>query len=184
MTQGLGERLAQNVRQLRDARGMTQQQMAKASGLPRATWSNLESGAANPTLGVLHCVAVALQVSVEELIGRPPTGTRHFPRGSLPTRTQGCVSVRRLLPDRIPGVVIERMELPPASRLIGVPHTTGTREYLTCEQGEITLVAAGEQWMLGEGDVVAFRGDQRHSYFNRGARTAVGYSVVLLEPVA
>ncbi|HSB60948.1 MAG TPA: DNA-binding protein, partial [Vicinamibacteria bacterium] len=33
---------------------------------------------------------------------------------------------------------------------------------------------------LGPGDVLVFRGDQRHSYTNPGARPAVGYSVVLL----
>jgi hypothetical protein len=31
---------------------------------------------------------------------------------------------------------------------------------------------------------VVFRGDQRHSYRNPGARPAVGYSVVLLAPVS
>mgnify|MGYP003694347431 CR=1 FL=1 len=44
----------------------------------------------------------------------------------------------------------------------------GTREYLTCEQGEIQLAVAGEQWRLTAGDVVVFRGDQRHSYRNPG----------------
>jgi quercetin dioxygenase-like cupin family protein len=64
--------------------------------------------------------------------------------------------------------------------MTGVPHTPGTREYLTCESGQIVLVAAGERWELGPGDLVAFRGDQRHSYTNETARVAVGYSVVIL----
>lgn len=183
MPDTLGERLGDNIRQLRDARGMTQQQMAKLSGLPRATWSNLESGTANPTLSVLHKVAVALQVPVEELIGKAPSGTRHHPRASLPVRRQGPVSIRHLLPDHIPGVMIDRMELPPASRMVGTPHTVGTREYLTCEKGRITLVAGGETWTLDEGDVVTFKGDQKHSYHNQGISTAVGYSVVLIDPV-
>jgi transcriptional regulator with XRE-family HTH domain len=42
--------MGNNIRQLREARGLTQQQMAKISGVPRPTWANLESGAANPTL--------------------------------------------------------------------------------------------------------------------------------------
>ena len=67
----LAGHLAANVKALRDARGMTQQQMARVSGLPRATWANLESGAANPTLAVLHRVAAALQVSLEELLAAP-----------------------------------------------------------------------------------------------------------------
>ena len=39
MDDALSARFAQNVKQLRDARGMTQQQMAKLAGLPRATWA-------------------------------------------------------------------------------------------------------------------------------------------------
>jgi quercetin dioxygenase-like cupin family protein len=76
----------------------------------------------------------------------------------------------------------DRMQLPPGGRLTGVPHTPGTREYLACEAGQIVLIASGESFTLEVGDVVVFRGDQRHSYQNRGTRPAVGYSVVLLTP--
>jgi len=179
----LGVRLARNIRELRTARGLTQQQMAKASGMPRATWANLESGDANPTLQVLHRVAIALQIQLEELVAPQRIDGRHYPKGSLPSRRRGDVTVQSLLPDKVPGVVIERMEIPPRARLVGVPHTRGTREYLTCEAGEIQLVASGRTFALRSGEVVAFAGDQRHSYFNPGSRTAVGYSVVMLEPV-
>jgi quercetin dioxygenase-like cupin family protein len=75
---------------------------------------------------------------------------------------------------------IDRMDLPPGARMNGIPHTPGTTEYLTCEAGVILLVASGEQYKLAPGDVVVFRGDQRHSYTNAGDRAAVGYSIVLL----
>ncbi len=183
MTDELAGRLARNVKQLRQARGLTQVQMAKLSGLPRATWSNLESGAANPTLAVLHRVALALQVSLEEIVAAPRSGVKHYPKGALPTRTRGETQISSLLPDKIPGMLIERLELPPGARLVGVPHTPGTREYLTCESGIIDLVASGEAWRVERGDVVVFRGDQRHSYANTTRAVAVGYSVVMLEPV-
>jgi transcriptional regulator with XRE-family HTH domain len=183
MSNDLADRLARNVRQLRQARGLTQQQMSKLSGLPRATWANLESGGANPTLSVLHRVAIALQVPLEELVSTPRADVKHYPKGSLPTRARGGVTMRSLLPDDIPGMLIERIEIPSGMRLVGVPHTPGTREYLTCESGEIELVAAGETWRLAQGDVVVFRGDQRHSYFNPARRAAIGYSVVMLQPI-
>jgi transcriptional regulator with XRE-family HTH domain len=179
----LGARLARNIRELRTARGLTQQQMAKASGLPRATWANLESGEANPTLQVLHRVAIALQIQLEELVAPQRIDGKLYPKGTLPSRRRGDVIVQSLLPDKVPGVVIERMELPARARLVGIPHTRGTREYLTCEEGEIELVASGHTFKLNTGDVVAFAGDQRHSYYNPGGRAAVGYSVVMLEPV-
>jgi quercetin dioxygenase-like cupin family protein len=108
---------------------------------------------------------------------------KFYPKGELPTKTRGPVSIRKLLPDPIPGMEIDRMELPPGARMNGIPHTPGTTEYLMCEVGELTLVAAGDQWTLSPGDVVVFRGDQRHSYGNSGEKVAVGYSVVVLARV-
>jgi transcriptional regulator with XRE-family HTH domain len=183
MSDDLGGHLAQNIKQLRQTRGLTQQQLADLSGLPRATCSNLESGTANPTLNVLHALAKALQVPIEELVAVPRAEVQQYPKGSLPARTRGGVTVNTLLPDVIPGTMIERLEIPEGARLVGTPHTPGTREYLSCEAGELELVAAGESFRLAPGDVVVFRGDQRHSYHNRGRKTAVGYSVVLFHRV-
>jgi transcriptional regulator with XRE-family HTH domain len=180
MADDLGDRIARNLKQLREARGLTQEQIAKIAGLPRATWTNLESGVANPTVAVLHRAAGALQVSVEELLSAPRAGGRLYPLGTLPMRTQGQGRVRKLLPDPIPGMEMDRIELPAGGRMTGIPHTPGTREYLTCETGTIVLAASGERWELGPGDVIAFRGDQRHSYSNPDGTVAVGYSVVVL----
>jgi quercetin dioxygenase-like cupin family protein len=77
------------------------------------------------------------------------------------------------------------MELVPGGHLVGIPHTPGTREYLTCESGRIELVASGERWELGPGDSLVFRGDQRHSYRNLDpARPAVAISVVCFAPAS
>jgi transcriptional regulator with XRE-family HTH domain len=184
MTDDLGDRIAKNLKQLREARGLTQGQLAKIAGVPRATWTNLESGSANPTLQVLHRAAAALQVTIEELLSTPRAACEYFPLGTLPTRRQGQATVRKLLPHPIPGMEMDRIELPPGGRMPGVPHTPGTREYLTVEAGEIELAAAGEHWRLKPGDVVAFRGDQRHSYANPGLEVAIGYSVVVLAHLA
>lgn len=180
MADELGDRIARNLKQLREARGLTQEQMAKIAGVPRATWTNLESGSANPTLSVLHRAARALQVTIEELLSTPRAACEFFPFGSLPERRQGQALVRKLLPHAIPGMEMDRIEIPPGGKMPGVPHTPGTREYLTCEEGEILLAAAGEQYRLGPGDVVSFRGDQRHTYANPGTDVAIGYSVVVL----
>src|SRR5262249_49733334 len=123
--------------------------------------------------------AAILQVSVEELISARST-TRLHKQDALPVRKTHGALVRRLLPDRIPGVELDRMELEPGARLTGIPHTPGTREWLTCESGTLVLWVGGDKWQLAPGDVVTFRGDQRHSYVNPTGRFAVGYSVVVL----
>jgi len=171
--------LGANLRQLREMRGVSQEQVARSAGIPRATWASLESGAANPTLVVLTRVAAALGVSIEELIAAPRTACRLYRAADLPERRRQGVRVRPLLPEAIAGLEVTRMELPPGTSLTGVPHTPGTREYLTCERGRIELAAAGERWQLEAGDVLVFRGDQRHGYRNLDARAAaVAISVV------
>ena len=189
--------LGANLRALREARGFSQAQISRIAGVPRPTWTNLESGEANPTLAVLVCpcgngalaqvavlvkVAESLQVRLEELLSPPRAVARHYPAGTLPMRTKGTVSVRKLLPEHLAGLDIERMEFPAGAHMAGVPHTAGTREYLTCETGAIELAVAGTSYRLTPGDVVVFRGDQKHGYRNRAKGTSIAYAVVAFAP--
>jgi transcriptional regulator with XRE-family HTH domain len=179
-----GANLAANVRRLREARGLSQQQIARMAGMPRPTWASLESGAANPTLFVLKSAAAALQVSIEELIGPPRTACRRYAAGEVRERKRQGARLRPLLPESIPGLEIARMELAPGGQLTGIPHTAGTREYLCCEQGRLELFASGERWELEAGDVLVFRGDQRHGYRNPDNRhVSVSISVVCFAPL-
>jgi XRE family transcriptional regulator, regulator of sulfur utilization len=179
----VGANLAANLRRLRESRGLSQRQIAAASGIPRPTWGSLEAGGANPTLGVLSRAAAALQVSIEELIGPPRTAARLFPARDQRVRQRQGARLRPLLPEAIPGLEISHLELAPNGRLTGIPHTAGTREYLTCESGKIELVASGERWLLEPGDALVFRGDQRHGYRNPDSHLpAVAISVVCFGP--
>lgn len=174
--------LAANVRQLREGRGLSQAQLARAAGLPRPTWTNIESGSANPTLAVLLKVASALHVPLEELLAAPKGLGAFYPASSLTVRRRGKVTIRKLLPEVLRGLDIERLELPAGASMIGIPHTSGTREYLTCERGNIELAVRGRSFELEAGDVVVFAGDQRHGYRNIGRGLAIAHAVVTFAP--
>lgn len=171
--------LAENVRRLRESHGMSQQKIAEVSGLPRPTWASLETGTANPTLTVLSKAAAALNVSIEELVGPPRNEFVQILANDVRERRRQDARLRPLVPEALPGLEISRMQLTPGGHMVGVPHTAGTREYLTCEHGKVELIAAGEHFALGEGDMLVFRGDQRHSYRNPDKRReCVAISVV------
>ena len=172
--------IAQNIKALRQSRNLTQEQLARLSGVPRPTWSNLESGSANPSVIVLARIAAALQVPLEELISPPKAIAKFYPADSIPKKRRGGVWIRNLLPDHLQGLELERLELPPNSRMVGTPHRLGTREYLACEAGEVELLISGERFKLAPGDVIVFRGDQKHSYLNRSDATAVAYSAIVI----
>lgn len=180
----LAANLSANLRYLRQRRDLTQAAVARLAGIPRPTLALMESGSSNPTLGVLCRLSVALQVSIDELLSAPRSQCQVFRKGAIQAvkRSGGAATVQRLLPDPLPGLDIERIEIRAGGRMTGVPHRPGTREYLTCERGTIKLYTAGEEIELAAGDMVAFQGDQPHSYVNPGRDAAVGFSVVAIAP--
>ncbi len=180
MKEAISSYIAQNIKALRQSRNLTQAQLARISGVPRPTWSNLESGSANPTVIVLARIAAALQVPLEELISPPKAIAKFYPADSIPKKRRGGVLIRSLLPDHLQGLELERLELPPGARMVGTPHRLGTREYLACEAGQVELLIAGDPFKLAAGDVVVFRGDQKHSYLNRSDSVAVAYSAIVI----
>jgi transcriptional regulator with XRE-family HTH domain len=181
----ISKHLSSSMISLRRKRGMTQADLARLAEVPRSTVTHLESGAGNPSLMNLARVAGALQVSIEELLARPRASCKLIRAGEMPRhrRSQGIATIFKLLPDSIPGMEMDRIEIESAGRMGGVPHVAGTKEYLTVIQGEITVHVAGESWRVRNGDVLAFPGDQAHSYHNTGTSKAAGFSVVALAPV-
>lgn len=61
-------RLAANLRRLRQARGLSQEQFAFEAGIHRTYVSDLERGARNPTIEVVDKLALFLGVKVGELL--------------------------------------------------------------------------------------------------------------------
>lgn len=188
-TDHLVRHLAQNLRQARERRALSQAALARLCGVPRSTIASVETGSGNPTLSVLSRLSAALQLSIEELLSPAHAAVQLFRRGDLPIRVggrNGTVTVHKLLPDPIPGMEIDRLSLQPGAHKAGVPHQSGTREYLYCEQGQLTLWVEGERLDLQSGDVAAFPGDSRHSYRcdADAPKPATGFSVVVLAPAS
>lgn len=178
----LAQNLASNLITLRKTRKITQGNLAKMSGVPRSTIAHIESGTGNPSLRNLSKLSAALQVQIEELLAAPRSKISLLAASDVPVewRDQNRVALYKLLPDPIPGMHIDRLELKPSARMRGVPHLPHTKEYLTVMAGHIELTIAGETFAIARGDVLAFPGDKPHSYHNPGNANAVGLSVVVL----
>jgi quercetin dioxygenase-like cupin family protein len=161
---------------------MSQGALARLAGVPRSTVTYLESGAGNPSLHNLVKIAAAFQVSIEELLQKPRGHVKLVRRSEIPVqrRANGAAQVHKLLPDAIPAMELDRMELVPGGRMGGIPHTANTREYLTCLSGQVEVAVSGETYRLAAGDVLAFPGDEQHSYFNPGRTSSSCVSVVVL----
>jgi transcriptional regulator with XRE-family HTH domain len=177
----LPEYLAENLLALRKTKGMSQEQLAQSAQIPRSTITNIESGASNPSLLNLAKISSALQVGIEELLSKPRSECVLLAADevTLLKKSQGRVRIAKLLPDRIRGLEVDRMEIDPEASMAGTPHLAGAKEYLTLLQGEITVYVAGEKYRVGRGAVFAFPGDQPHSYRCSSTATAIAISIVV-----
>jgi transcriptional regulator with XRE-family HTH domain len=174
------QNLAANVCTLRKSRGLTQDQLAKISKIPRTTLAYVESGEGNPSLKLVIQIAQALRVRTEELLAspRPPCLLIKADDLEATYRLKKMVKIEKLLPDPVPGLQFERLKLEPKMTLIGIPHSAGTKEYFTCTKGCIEVRVGSEIFPLHEGDVVSFPGSWRHSYRNMVDQKSQGISIV------
>jgi transcriptional regulator with XRE-family HTH domain len=62
-------RLGQNVRRLREAKGLSQEAYAEEAGIHRTYVSDIERGKRNPTITVVEKLAIPLGVSAGALLG-------------------------------------------------------------------------------------------------------------------
>lgn len=62
------ERTAGRLKKLREARGLTQQELAGKAGISREYLARLEAGSHDPTLSVLERLARALRVRTARLL--------------------------------------------------------------------------------------------------------------------
>jgi len=77
----LAQRVAAVVRDKRKARGLSLDLLAKASGVSRATLSQVETQKCSPSLGVLWKISVGLGVPFSDLLGGQSSSVSVLRRG-------------------------------------------------------------------------------------------------------
>ena len=76
----------QRIRELRQAAGMTQDDLSERCGLFRTYMSRIETGKANPTLSMIHALAGSLGVPVTALFEKAAPAKKAAPAAPRPSR--------------------------------------------------------------------------------------------------
>lgn len=180
----LAQRVAENLRRKRKARGMSLDDLARASGVSRAALSQVETVKTNPTVGLLWKIAVGLGVPFADLIGEVKSGTNILRRSDAQVlrSLDGKLESRPLSPAGASALVeIYELRLSARATHASEPHAPGTHEFLIVLSGSLRLHLDGETHDLMAGDTVSFTADRPHSYENAGSSEARYHNVILYE---
>ncbi|CAA9558103.1 MAG: Transcriptional regulator SCO1200, Xre-family with cupin domain [uncultured Thermomicrobiales bacterium] len=154
------------LRRLRQARGMTLDDLAGTSGISIPHLSRLESGARQPSLPALLNVAAGLGVSVSELLGEAsPVQPGMVVRGSqAPVYDGEGFRFQPLMPAAGPAGLVAVKVTFPVGRAASGDHRHEGQEWLYVLSGRLRLTLGDETADLGPGDAAFFDGMLRHAF--------------------
>jgi transcriptional regulator with XRE-family HTH domain len=157
--------VAANLRRLRAARGLTTVELARRSGVARATLAQLEAGRGNPTLETLYALANTLGVGLGEVIAPPAIPDVDVIRADQGPRVSGT-AVRARLVTRLSGAPLDAYELTlrAGRRQRSEAHPDGTVEHLLVHTGRVRVGPEGSPVELGGGDYARYPASVAHVY--------------------
>ncbi|GAA1727709.1 XRE family transcriptional regulator [Microbacterium paludicola] len=175
----LRPRIARTLRREREAAGLSVSELARRAGISKATVSQLENGAGNPSVETLWALGVALGVPFAVLVDQQasaPTLIRASDHSGVPSAAAPYSAT--LLSASPPGARrdVYLIHADPGEPRRSDPHHQGTTEHVILVSGRAAIGPADAPIELGPGDYLAYAGDVPHVF----DALAPGTSAVLI----
>jgi len=184
----LNQRIAERVRGLRAAHGLSLDTLASKSSVSRSMISLIERGEISPTAVVLDKLAAALGVTLASLFdtrkaaAQPPSGpvARREDQPEWQDPASGYIRRNVSPPGVSQPMQISEVHFPPGAR---VAFESGARDTRVCQQiwvleGTMDITLGGERHRLREGDCLAMQLDCS-TMFHNPTRKPARYAVVI-----
>jgi transcriptional regulator with XRE-family HTH domain len=178
----LARRIGQRLRDERQARGLSLDDLSRASGVSRAALSQIETRKSSPSISVMWKIAVGLGMPFAELLGGDSTEGTVLRRADAQVlrSPDGRFESRPVIPaGTTPWVEVYELRLSARSTHRSEPHAPGTRELLVVLSGSMRIEVGSSAFDLESGDSLAFRADQAHAYGNAGSSEARAHNVII-----
>ncbi|OHV07825.1 Cro/Cl family transcriptional regulator [Kushneria phosphatilytica] len=159
--------VADNVRERRQATGLSQQALAERAGVSRRMLVNIEKGDVNVSLNTLDRIAEALGVLFHVLV-QPPDNPDSARINEIAWAGHSPQSHATLLASKPARHAVElwRWSLASGERYETSADSPGWHEMLLVIEGILTLHLPGETLTIEAGDFHVFPSDQPHGYSN------------------
>lgn len=175
----LRTRIARTLRREREAANLSVSELARRAGISKATVSQLESGAGNPSVETLWALGVALGVPFAVLVDQQanaPTLIRADDLAGVPSSAAAYSAT--LLSASPPGARrdVYLIQAEPGDPRRSDPHHAGTIEHVILIAGQARVGPPEDAVVLNPGDYLTYAGDAAHVF----EAIAPGTSAVLI----
>jgi transcriptional regulator with XRE-family HTH domain len=165
--------LGQQIRALRQSKGLTLEAIAQRSGISIGALSQVERGKGNPAFFTLIKIAHALEVPLTNLLSLETRGSpvvRAEQRRPLAPHffEHEGVQAELLTPDLDRQLQVVRYLLPAGASTQSTPFSHHGEEFLTVLAGALVVGLEGVEHELAVGDSIAFAAMTPHWFANPG----------------
>lgn len=159
--------VAENLRNFRESRGLSLDQLAELTGVSKSMLRQIEMGKSSPTIATIWKIANGLRVSFTSLFCNPTlhAEVKSF-RSAPPLTAEG--EHYRLFP-LIPFTPQQSFEtyyfeIDPDTIFHGEPHKGNVYEYVFLTKGTLRITAGREEYQINAGEFLQFQADRPHEY--------------------
>ncbi|WP_243086469.1 XRE family transcriptional regulator [Streptomyces sp. 891-h] len=171
--------LALNLKRVRSRRGLSISELSRRSKIGKATLSQLESGAGNPTIETVFSLSRVLEVPISDLLdAQQPTGLRVVRARDVEALSGEGIDLRPLRRIESGQAVFEvyDQQVRAGERRDSLGHVG--IEHTVVQAGRLAVTVDGHEVELEAGDYVGFDATLPHSY---AAPEGTVRSVLLLQ---
>lgn len=160
--------LARNLKRKRLERAISLSELARTSGVSKATLSGLERGTGNPSVDTIWALAHALNAPFGELFDENDQDVVHVRRideAQVVTSARGFIGRKLLSRQGRGGLEVYMLDLERGAKRKAAPHSPGVIEHVIVVAGRAEVGPDDEPTVVDEGDRVTFSADRPHHYY-------------------
>jgi transcriptional regulator with XRE-family HTH domain len=163
--------LARNLKRKRLERAISLSELARTSGVSKATLSGLERGSGNPSVDTVWALARALNAPFGELFDENEEDVvqvRRIDEAQVVTSERGFVGRKLLSRQGRGGLELYVLDLKRGAKRNAAAHSPGVIEHVIVVAGRAEVGPDDESTVVDEGDRVTFSADRPHHYYALG----------------
>ncbi len=178
--------VAKTLKEYRKAQKLSLDMLAKRASVSKSMIVEIEKGAANPSIGILCKLSVALGVSVADIVDvNDQTTPRVIESKDMPILWEGPLGGRAIMLAGTSGPHILELwhwEMASTEVFESQGHSQGSYEIVYVERGSLTLRVGEVVVVVSKGCSAVARTDVPHSYTNEG-RSRLVYTMCVSENI-